>query len=161
VTLSIFLISINRKRNRILSKMGVSEGAIAQIFLAVDQEVKKQVEAKLTKYAEYISKRHDISLRLLIEDIRNMNEEPQKSSESISGNQCIGICSSGRRCKRSGGKTGYCPNHISQKKPVIKTTSIENLCRPVVRHTHSLPPLFLAGCPACERAGSGKLLIEM
>ena len=141
--------------------MGISEGAIAQIFHTVDQEVKKQVEANLTKYAEYISKRHDISLRLLIEDIRNMHEDPQKIEESVMGNQSMGTRSGGKRCKRPGGKTGYCAWHASQKKPVIKTMSTENFCRPVVQHTHSLPPLYMEGCPACERAGPQKLLIEM
>lgn len=141
--------------------MGISEGTIAQIFQAVEQEVKKQVEARLTKYAEYISKRHDISLGLLIEDIRNMHEDPQKFEEPTNGNQCMGVRSGGKRCKRPGGKNGYCAWHIGQKKPVIKTTSTENFCRPVIQHTHSLPPLFMAGCPACERSEPQKLLIEM
>jgi hypothetical protein len=28
-----------------------------------------------------------------------------------------------------------------------------------VAHTHTLPPLFMRGCPACERSSSSRLCI--
>jgi hypothetical protein len=136
--------------------MGLSENVIAQIFQAVDQEIKKQVNQQVTKYAEIISRRHDIPIKLLFEDIQNLDSVSCEDS----GQQCAGKRSNGKRCKMKAGADGYCRWHGDQNRKILRpppppTTQI-------IKHTHTLPPMFLAGCPACERnTTEKKLLIDI
>jgi hypothetical protein len=117
------------------------------------------VNNKITKYIEKISRRHSIPLRLLLEDLTTPDNEPETPEK---GNQCLGVVKGGKRCKRTGKQGGYCWFHADQKK--IKQAAVCPPCPsvPQVKHTHSLPPLFLAGCPACERNNQPQnLLIDM
>lgn len=136
----------------------MSEQLLTQIVTLIDQEVKRKVNNKITKYIEKISKRHGIPLRLLLEDLTTPDSEPESSEKGI---QCLGVVKGGKRCKRTGTQSGYCWWHADQKR--IKH-AVCSPCPsvPQVKHTHSLPPLFLAGCPACERNNKlQNLLIDM
>jgi len=129
--------------------MGLSELVVAQVFKAVEDELTKQVNYKMSKFADLISKRHGIPLKLLLEDMRTTNAMNSCSSEH---DVCMGIVKGGTRCKRRGIHDGFCGWHLNQN----KTTQIEPPTHtPVVEkitHTHPVgKPLFLVGCPACAR----------
>jgi hypothetical protein len=140
--------------------MGLSEAALAQISQVVEQEIQKQVFKKINKFVEYIARRHDISLKLILEDLNNI-DSLEIPGPILKDNQCVGIRTNGNRCKmrRWKGGSGYCRWHMDQKQQVIPVRS-PSTTRLAVEHTHSLPPLYLAGCPACDRVGT-KLLIDM
>lgn len=91
----------------------------------VEEEVDKRVNEKLTKYAEYISKTYDISIKLLMRDMLNINELVMPNTEICKPGQCLGINMGGKRCKFKGKQTGYCSRHIDQKpKAVIQIKSM-------------------------------------
>lgn len=122
------------------------------ILKAIEDEITNQVNAKLSKYIEQVSRRHGISLKLLLEDVAVLKD--------MKDAQCKGVVKGGTRCKRRGAHDGYCGWHRNQKKEpkVVPPTAVEN----VVKHTHPVgKPMFLKGCPACERSNPQKLLIEM
>jgi len=122
----------------------------------VDDEVKKQ----LMKYAHIISNKHDISLKLLLQDISLMSEI-QVGTTNKSG-QCLGITAKKTQCKTSGKNDGYCMRHITQKKEKPRNTnSVTTDKNPHVGHTMK-ECMFLAGCPACEkvRGTQQNLLID-
>ena len=140
--------------------MGLSDAAIVQISQVVEQEIQKQVTQKINKFVEYIARRHDVSLRLLLEDLGNI-DSLEIPGPPLRDNQCIGVRTNGNRCKMRcwKGGNGYCKWHLDQKKPSLPVRSPSST-RLTIEHTHTLPPLFMAGCPACERKGS-KMLIDM
>ena len=125
----------------------------------IDSEVQKRI----SEYAQAISKRHDISLKLLLEDIPKFgSEELEVDIEPGKKGQCLGITASKKRCKFSGKNGGYCSRHQEQKKVVKK---VESNCDFTSKHIgHTIKDcLFLAGCPACEKAKGSRqnLLIEI
>ena len=74
-------------------------------------------------------------LRLLMRDLPNPR------------GYCMGIKKGGEPCTRKASHGEYCMSHVNTVK----------LCEPVTinttkRHNHSLPPMFKAGCPACEES---------
>ena len=122
----------------------------------VDDEVKKQ----LMKYAHIISNKHDISLKLLLQDI-SLVSEIQVGIINNSG-QCLGITAKKTQCKTSGKNDGYCMRHITQKKEKPRiTNAVTTDKNPHVGHTMK-ECMFLAGCPACEKARGSQqnLLID-
>jgi hypothetical protein len=109
---------------------------------ALEDEIEFRVNERITKVLELISKNYKIKYSRLLSDVALM-----ESSSSC----CCGITKSGKRCQRSGKYDGYCKNHMSQKPEVRVTRSASSKTSPPkVVHTHSLPPLFMKGCPACE-----------
>ena len=123
----------------------------------VDDEVKKQ----LMKYAHIISNKHDISLKLLLQDISLMSEDQTDVGPKKSG-QCLGITAKRTQCKTSGKNDGYCMRHITQKKEKPRiTNAVTTDKNPHVGHTMK-ECMFLAGCPACEKARGSQqnLLID-
>ena len=146
--------------------MGLSEATVAQLFVLLDQEIKKQVNAKITKYVEYVSKRYDISLRLLLQDLESIDDlVVEKNNGSCSEGQCLGMRTGNQRCKLKGRFGGYCRWHQDQKKRktiVVSEKPKEDEEKPL-EHNHTIPPLFSANCPACQRTSSKpkKLLIDM
>jgi len=125
----------------------------------IDSEVQKQI----SRYAQIISKKHDISLKLLLQDIPKLGSEDQEEVEIEPGKkgQCLGITASKKRCKFSGKHSGYCSRHQDQKKVIKK---VESNCDFTTKHVgHTITDcLFLAGCPACEKTKGSRqnLLIE-
>ena len=128
--------------------------------------VNEQVQAQLSQFAQVVSKRHDISLKLLLQDIQSFQNgtletidlEPKKSG------QCVGLTKAGKQCKFVGKYGGYCTKHTDQKKkPVVKEKEVG--VEPEVLHVgHNLKEkMFLKGCPACEKMkknSSQNLLID-
>ena len=115
-----------------------------RIEALIEQEVEYRVQQKVTAFVSNISRLYGISASLLLKDTQGLD------------NRCMGICKNGQRCTASGKFEGYCKRH----KPVPKPQQPR---RPRVEHTHTLPPLFMPGCPACEKANVApkKLLIDI
>ena len=147
--------------------MNLESSAIQKITDLVNDEIQKGVGEKLTKYAEYVSRRYDISLPLLLDDMRNLDiiEIPKMDhgNETTTHNQCLGTKATGSRCKLKGKHNGYCRWHKDQKPRRIPSRMA--LCEEdIVQHNHTLPPLFKSGCPACEKSRvttQQNLLIEI
>ena len=122
----------------------------------IDSEVQRQV----MKYAQVISRKHDISLKLLLQDIPNISEV----EDGLRTGQCMGVTSKKTQCKSSGKNGGgYCKRHIDQKKKVFtRVADDEPQKSPHIGHTMK-ECLFLPGCPACERSrgSSQNLLIDI
>jgi hypothetical protein len=128
------------------------EQQIAQI---ISDEVDRRVNDRITKVLEHISKTYDISLQRLMKDTSQMPENGARIT------QCLGLTAKGKRCPRSGstGESGYCKSHLKQA-PVVRTFECRPTAAPAaIAHTHSLPPLFLVGCPACEQSKNNRLNI--
>ena len=148
--------------------------AINQIAELIQKEVRSEVDKKLTKHLEYISRKWNISLRLLLQDSINIEdgkltvEESQSESGSYDG-QCLGIKGTDRkRCTFTGKYDGYCKRHRDQRKverPCNSQSSPKNTTI-ILEHTHTFQEcLFKKGCPACEKSkripSSENLLIDM
>jgi hypothetical protein len=114
--------------------------------------VNEQVQIHLSHFAQIVSKRHDISLKLLLQDIQSFQSG---TSETIDldapkkTGQCLGLTKTGTRCKFLGKQGGYCTKHVDQKKKVpVPVSSREE----IVHVGHTLQEkMFLKGCPACEK----------
>lgn len=120
-----------------------------QIIKLLEDEIDKRVNERLNLVLEKISRTYDISMRQLM---RDLDAIPDAASTF-----CKGLTGKGKRCSRSAKTDGYCYMHINQK-PVQRVTrapvSVPSTLSVAVQHTHTLPPLFMAGCPACERSRS-------
>jgi len=120
-----------------------------QIVSLLEDEIDKRVNERLNIILEKISRTYDISMRQLMRDLDTMNETPASTC-------CKGLTGKGKRCSRTAKTDGYCHMHIKQKPVtrVTRTPSVPSAPTLSVAHTHTLPPLFMAGCPACERSRS-------
>lgn len=139
--------------------------ALTQLF---EEEVDKKVNEKITKYVEYISKNYDISMRLLLRDLQNIDELTSNTIPSTgvsTPGQCLGINkSTGKRCKyKTKHPHGYCNKHAEQvpKKPISvinNTKAVE-----IIEHNHTIPPMFSKDCPACNKKNGSRenLLIDI
>ena len=92
--------------------------ALTKIF---EDEVEKKVNEKLNKYIEHVSKTYDISMKLLLRDLQNLDELSINSKgppnhQNGKPGQCLGInSSSNKRCKFKGKVDGYCTRHVDQR----------------------------------------------
>lgn len=128
----------------------------------IQELIESEVQRRLMKYAQVISKKHDISLKLLLQDLGTDNVGVEETKTG----QCKGITARKTQCKSSGKNGGYCMRHISQKKEPPKKvpdspTTEENKNKHV---GHTMKEcMFLVGCPACEksRGSSQNLLIDI
>jgi hypothetical protein len=68
-----------KKLRALLHKM--NQALLEKIQNLIEEEVRVQIN----RYAQIISKRHDISLRLLLHDMENLNTSPEVST------RCLGI----------------------------------------------------------------------
>ena len=118
-----------------------------QVIKLLEDEIDKRVNERLSLVLEKISRTYDISMRQLM---RDLDAIPDAASTC-----CKGLTGKGKRCSRSAKSDGYCHMHIKQK-PVQRVTRAPAppALSVAVQHTHTLPPLFMAGCPACERSRS-------
>lgn len=115
---------------------------------ALEAEIEARVNERITKVLEVISKNYKITYSRLLNDLAII--------EKTSGDgMCCGITKNGKRCNRPGKHEGYCKSHKSQK-PDVRVTKVNSPQR--VSHTHTLPPLFMKGCPACESNKCSKSL---
>lgn len=119
------------------------------IVQSINEEIDRQVNERITKILEMISKTYNIKYDRLLKDYSSS----MTSSATVSS--CCGITKTGKRCNRPGKFEGFCKIHMSQKPDVrIIKPSSPHRKTPVVTHTHSIPPLFLKGCPGCEASSS-------
>lgn len=108
---------------------------------ALEDEIESRVNERITKILETISKNYRIKYERLLGDLALIEK---------STTMCCGVTKSGKRCQRSGTNNGYCKNHASQR-PEVRVTRSSSVTSPKKQqHTHTLPPLFMKGCPACE-----------
>jgi hypothetical protein len=108
-----------------------------EINRLIEEEIERRTTERITCLLESISESFDISMKSLLKcTIKNIDEKVTR---------CLGITKSKTRCKNTPKDNGYCKVHNDQYKPPVKSTSI------VVKHNHTLPPLYKEGCPACER----------
>lgn len=114
---------------------------------AIEEEINREVNERITKVLEMISKTYNIKYARLLKDYSNM----EATNETTSHTTCCGLTKAGKRCQRSAKVDGFCKAHISQK-PDVRVTRSSAMSPPKVTHTHSLPPLFMKGCPACEKS---------
>ena len=137
----------------------MNESLLTNLQKLVEEEVKKQ----LMKYANVISKKHDISLKLLLQDISIITDLQKNESEESKNEpgQCLGVTAKKTQCKSSGKHDGYCMRHKDQKKTRVLTNAVTIDKNPHIGHTMK-ECMFLAGCPACEksRGSQQNLLID-
>jgi hypothetical protein len=115
--------------------MKISEN-LARVF---EDEVEKVCHERMLIYAQNICKIHNIPLKLLLRDLPNPR------------GYCLGIKKGGEPCTRKASHDGFCLSHAGSSKlhePVNMNT--------VVRHNHTFPPMFKAGCPACENSNTNQ-----
>ena len=110
---------------------------------ALEEEINREVNERITKVLEMISKTYNIKYARLLKDYASM-----ETTQST----CCGMTKAGKRCQRSAKIDGFCKAHISQKPDVrVVTRSVSSASSPPkIVHTHTIPPLFMSGCPACE-----------
>jgi len=123
-----------------------------QITRLIEEEVEKRVNERVNKMLERISQTYDISMRQLLRDLSTVVHQSGPVT-------CLGLTAKNTRCSRPGHHEGYCKIHKNQKpvtrvEPPAQVTVVQT-----VAHTHTLPPLFMRGCPACERSSSSRLCI--
>ena len=128
----------------------------------IQEVIKSEVQKKLNKFAQLVSTRHDISLKLLLQDLAGLNESGEEVVELDKPSQCLGITGTKKRCKFTGKHGGYCSRHLDQKKVLKKVSSINSEVTKHVGHTLK-DCMFLVGCPACEKVTSSRqnLLIDI
>lgn len=116
------------------------------IARTIEEEVERRVNDKITHLLQYMAEEYDIPLKKLA---RLMEKNEVKIT------QCIALTKNGKRCKNPPKKNGYCGLHqamhheVKYKSPEFKA-----------QHTHTLPPLYLKGCPACEKGKPFRDLVD-
>lgn len=114
-----------------------------KITKLVDEELEERVNTIINEYAVTISKKHAISLELLLKDI----------PESFTTSTCKGTKSSGQRCIYKSVENGYCRKHKVQG---------DRICQRIYSsssiHNHGPGQMFVKGCPGCE---TSKELIDL
>jgi len=104
---------------------------IADIF---DEELNERLVSMMNEYVEIISKKHGISMELLLKDI----------PETFSGTICKGAKVDGRRCTFRGINDGYCRHHATQVNRLKHMSIVRNHS-----HTHSPELMYVKDCPGC------------
>ena len=112
-----------------------------QLTRVFEEEVNRRVNDKINEILSKISQTYDISMKQLLRDI--------ETTVKISDDTCHGLTKSGKKCNRRATE-GYCKSHMNQKPHQMAKALV--VLSSAVNHTHSLPPMFLAGCPACEKS---------
>lgn len=108
----------------------------------IEEEIDRRVNERINVLLEYISNHWDISLAQLTKDV-------PRALPTTSVTQCMSVHKkSKQRCKNRAKSNGFCHMHQAQHtvrhEPRVNTDELV--------HTHTLPPLFMKGCPVCERA---------
>ena len=134
----------------------MSSGALSQISEIIEIEIQKALNEKLTKYAEYVSQRYDISLRLLMQDLENLDNlvlQSPRNAIDLNDGKCKGIKTNGKRCTFASKSYGYCTRHLGQRKIERPTIPQPSMVTTTITHNHSFSEcLFKVGCPACEKS---------
>jgi len=115
------------------------------VLKILEDEVEKRVNERMSQMLEKISRTYDISMRQLLRDV-SVIDQTQSST-------CRGVTAKGKQCRHAAKENGYCHQHVKQKPVQRALAPLPHIQQTIqtVAHTHTLPPLFLAGCPACQR----------
>jgi Family of unknown function (DUF5763) len=116
-----------------------------QIMEIIENEVNRRVSERLSNVISHVAKTYRLPFDKLMKDVAGIE---------VKTDQCLGIVGKGTRCTRHARLDGYCKMHQDQKPRIVMCREPVEAAGPA--HTHSLPPLFLAGCPACEKVKSVK-----
>lgn len=109
-----------------------------QIERLIEEEVERRVNARIQPLLQYIAEKWDISQAHVSKCVSEMT--------SIKVTTCLGVSKkTNKKCKNNAKENGYCHIHYDQA-PKKKDKPTE----PELVHTHTLPPFFLKGCPACD-----------
>jgi hypothetical protein len=114
-----------------------------QILEILENEVNRRVSDRLSNVVHHISRTYRLSYERIMKEVAGL--------EGTQTDQCLGLVGKGTRCTRHARVDGYCKMHQDQKPRVLMKQVAEPEPSASLQHTHTLPPLFLAGCPACER----------
>jgi hypothetical protein len=130
-----------------------------QVRRIIQAEVTRRVEARVTQVLEVVSRQYDVSLPRLMKDYSELEAREDEGGKK----QCLGLVGKGGRCTRSAREDGYCKSHTKQA-PVARAVAapaapVAGPVHVAVQHTHTMPPLFLDGCPACEHQKRNRLNI--
>jgi hypothetical protein len=106
-----------------------------KITKLVDEELEDRVNSILNEYAEKISKKHGISLDILLKDI----------PEGYTSTVCKGTKADGHRCTFKSIYNGYCRHHKTQGERLCQRTFSSTSI-----HNHGSEQMFVRGCPGCE-----------
>ena len=106
-----------------------------KIMETVDEVLNERLVSMMNEYVDIISKKHGISIDLLLKDI----------PETFSGTICKGAKTDGRRCTCRGIHQGYCRHHA------VQGTHLKHM--PISRnhsHNHSPELMYVKDCPGCN-----------
>ena len=112
------------------------------------ERIEREYNERLNTVLERIAETYDISLRQLLRDV---------SLERPVSTKCLGITGKGKPCHFAASSNGYCKKHASQKPVVVAVKPAAQ----VTQHTHTLPPMFLAGCPVCDESARRRSAIAL
>ncbi len=118
-----------------------------QIMAVIETEVNRRVSERLSNVVQHVAKTYRLPFEALMRDVAALE---------VKTDQCLGLVGKGTRCTRHARIDGYCKMHQDQKPRIVMRPADAAPSGPV--HTHSLPPMFLAGCPACEKVKAVKQL---
>jgi len=113
-----------------------------QVIEVIENEVNRRVSERLSNVVHHISKTYRLSYERIMKEVAGL--------EGTRTDQCLGLVGKGTRCTRHARIDGYCKTHQDQK-PLVLMRAESPVPVSAIQHTHTLPPLFLAGCPACEK----------
>lgn len=118
-----------------------------QITELITQEIERRVNERITHVLEKISATYDIPMRQLL---RDMSAIEKRQGHAVT--TCLGTTAKKQRCSRPGHFNGFCKVHKNQYTEPRVVVPPPTIVTSTIAHTHTLPPLFQAGCPACERS---------
>lgn len=111
----------------------------------IENEVNRRVSERLSNVVHHVAKTYRLPFEALMRDVATLE---------VKSDQCLGLVGKGTRCTRHARIDGFCKTHQDQKPRIVMKPTEEVASGPL--HTHTLPPMFLAGCPACEKMKSVK-----
>jgi hypothetical protein len=95
--------------------------------------IEEEVRIQINRYAQIISKRHDISLKLLLRDIELLTSTKEVST------RCLGITGKRTQCLAMGKYDGYCSRHVIQRKvPVVVVPPVTNTSVPTLQESFAI-----------------------
>ena len=119
---------------------------MTNIANSIEAEIERRVCERVTNLLEYISDTCDIPLNVLTKLMLRVEKKKQTTCLAVNKK-------SNKRCKNYPKENGYCHLHQGQYTPKIIVPPSPPITQKV-QHTHTLPPLFMKGCPACESSSS-------
>ena len=135
----------------------------------MNDAIKTEIQRKLSEFALIVSKRHDIPLKLLLQDVQSFQDGDfetidLENPQPIKG-KCLGVTKNKQQCKMAGKHGGFCKKHVDQKQQKQPQKDRDEEKETEVLHIgHNLKDkMFLKGCPACEKMKNNSkqnLLIE-